>query len=456
MIIEIKNLGYVKNVKVNLNKDLIVLCGPNNTGKTYVAYAIYGLMKHRYLETSIRSFSNAVEGLSEKGEIEIDLAKLLRSKGSEHLKRITTAYKDFLPNVFASSKSIFDNTEIIGHLGDVSFFEKKILESNIFRQIGFPGQVSVRFSKPNGSSILKCALISGQNGNSNRKDGSLEFVSEVVSEGIQNLYLDFFFSNPYIATAERVAINLFSKELSVKRNALVDKLLELKDEGRHEDPFDLMRRRATRYPLPIRDSLEIAEDLANFKKQTSKFEAFADELEADILKGKVVISKEGEVQFKPDTNKRVTLPIHLSASVVKSLSNLVIYFRHLATENDLIILDEPEMNLHPDNQIIVARIIGKMVNKGFKVIVNTHSDYIIRELNNLIMLSSKVNYLEKLGYSKSETLKPEQVDAILFHYEKRKVETLKVTETGFEVDTIDDVINELNSRSQSLYFDTLA
>ena len=47
MKIDIKELGYVKNVQLDLDKDLTILCGPNNTGKTYVAYAIYGLMKFR-------------------------------------------------------------------------------------------------------------------------------------------------------------------------------------------------------------------------------------------------------------------------------------------------------------------------------------------------------------------------------------------------------------------------
>lgn len=457
MLIEINNLGFVKNVKVNLSKDLIVFCGPNNTGKTYVAYAIYGLMKHRSMESQITSFSKAVDELQEKGEIEIDLVKTLKSKGSEHLKRIIKVYKDYLPNVFASPTSLFEKTTIEGRINNFEVIEKKIIDSQVSGQVGFAGQISARLTKSKGSPLLKCILISSGNGDERKDKIPIPLIMDVITDRIQNIYLDYLFSDPYIATAERVAINLFSKELSVKRNALVDKLLELKDEGKNEDPFDLMRRRATRYPLPIRDSLEIAEDLANFKKQTSEFNGFADELESDILKGKVSISKEGEVQFKPDTNKRVNLPIHLSASVVKSLSNLVIYFRHLASKNDLIIIDEPEMNLHPDNQVIVARLIGKMVNQGFKVIINTHSDYIIKELNNLIMLSSKRDYIEKLGYSESEVLKPEQVDAILFRYDnKRKGETLKVTESGFEVDTIDEVINKLNSRSQSLYFDTLS
>lgn len=113
------------------------------------------------------------------------------------------------------------------------------------------------------------------------------------------------------------------------------------------------------------------------------------------------------------------------------------------------------MNLHPDNQVAVARIIAKMVNRGFKVIVNTHSDYLIKELNNLIMLSSRPEYVEELGYQDNEVIEPNRVEAILFRYDsRRRGETLSVSEDGFEVATIDDVINHINSRSQKLYFRT--
>jgi predicted ATP-dependent endonuclease of OLD family len=456
MIIEINNLGYVKNVKVNLNKDLIVLCGPNNTGKTYVAYAIYGLMKHRYFENEIRSFSKAVKELEKNGEVEIDLVNILRSEWKTIFANVARAYEKQLPDIFASTEDLFKETNISLFFDSLTNIENRILNTEISRQISFSYTRTVELLKIKGTSTLSCLLINSK-GKEKDEVAPLSIFINALTEQLQKIFFNLFFSNPYIATAERIAINLFSKELSIKRNMLVDTLLVLKDDNRADDAFDEIRRRATRYPLPIRDSLEIAEDLNNFKKQFSKFDAFADEIEKTVLKGKVKISKDGELQYKPDVNKRVTLPIHLSASVVKSFSNLVIYFRHLARENDLIILDEPEMNLHPDNQVIVARIIGKMVNKGFKVIVNTHSDYIIRELNNLIMLSSKQKYLEQLGYSENEVLKPEQVDAILFRYDnKRKGETLKVTETGFEVDTIDEVINQLNSRSQSLYFDSLS
>jgi predicted ATPase len=60
----------------------------------------------------------------------------------------------------------------------------------------------------------------------------------------------------------------------------------------------------------------------------------------------------------------------------------------LAQEGDFIIIDEPELNLHPDNQRKIARWLVRVVNAGFKVMITTHSDYIIREFNNLIMLQT--------------------------------------------------------------------
>ncbi len=38
----VKNLGRLEEATIDLGKDLIVLTGPNNTSKTYVAHAIYG------------------------------------------------------------------------------------------------------------------------------------------------------------------------------------------------------------------------------------------------------------------------------------------------------------------------------------------------------------------------------------------------------------------------------
>ncbi|MCH7401137.1 AAA family ATPase [Belliella kenyensis] len=453
MKVDITDLGFVKHAHLDLDKDLTILCGPNNTGKTYVAYAIYGLMKFRSHLPKSKKISNELKSLLEKGQIELDILDLLLKNNETYLNAIGDSYVSQIHKVFASDEKAFSKTKIGIEIGNIEDLKRKILAEEISQEIGIRNSVSVKIFKKSESQKITCLLIEKDDKEvSDKQAVPTSILLDFLADRIFSILIDFIFPKTYIAPAERIAINIFSKELSLKRNVLVDKLLELKEVGKDDDPFDLVKRRATRYPLPIRDSLETSEDLINFKKNTSDFAHFADEIEKEILKGQVLISKDGEVQYKPDKAKSLKLPIHLSASVVKSLSNLVIYFRHLAAKGDFIIIDEPELNLHPDNQVVIAKVIIKIVNRGFKVLISTHSDYIIREINNLIMMNNNPHFINKYNYSNEITINHERVGAILFHYEKRKCTNLEVTKTGFEVETIDKVINDLNNRAEDLFF----
>jgi len=246
--------------------------------------------------------------------------------------------------------------------------------------------------------------------------------------------------------AERTAINIFAKELALKRMNLVDELLD----GNFDEPRDLVRRRAGRYPWPIRDSLQVANDLEEFSKGSSEFKDLADELERDLLHGRVGLSAYGEFTFAPAAAPERKLSIHLTASVVKSLADLVFYFRHRARRHDFIIIDEPELNLHPDNQIRIARVLAKAVNRGFQIMISTHSDYIIHELNNLIMLSKVAEEdAQKLGLDPTAALAPEKVGVYLF--DKGTAIPVEVNETGFSAQSIDDATRAINASTQKLY-----
>jgi predicted ATPase len=69
MIIKIKNLGIVEEARVDLGKDLIILTGENNTGKTYVAYTLYQLLNLDHekfpgdIKSSSASISNSIGSL---------------------------------------------------------------------------------------------------------------------------------------------------------------------------------------------------------------------------------------------------------------------------------------------------------------------------------------------------------------------------------------------------------
>lgn len=101
----------------------------------------------------------------------------------------------------------------------------------------------------------------------------------------------------------------------------------------------------------------------------------------------------------------------------------------LQKKNDLLIIDEPELNLHPENQRKVARLFARLVNCGIKVFITTHSDYIIKEINTLIMLNQKTPYLKSLadkeGYKPEEFVQPDEMRVYIADEALRKVDGAK-------------------------------
>ena len=79
-------------------------------------------------------------------------------------------------------------------------------------------------------------------------------------------------------------------------------------------------------------------------------------------------------------------------------------------------IDEPELNIHPENQRKIARLLASLVNAGLNVVISTHSDYIIREFNSLIMLNLDTDkkLRKEHKYRDDEILQVEQVGAYLF------------------------------------------
>jgi len=57
-----------------------------------------------------------------------------------------------------------------------------------------------------------------------------------------------------------------------------------------------------------------------------------------------------EILFQ--TTENIKLEIPLVSSMIKELAPLVLYLRYLAEPNDWIIIDEPEMNLHPKRKCL--------------------------------------------------------------------------------------------------------
>lgn len=253
---------------------------------------------------------------------------------------------------------------------------------------------------------------------------------------------------PVVFPAERIATTIFAQELRSHRTELVAEMFGQLPAGIVET-----LRRAQRYPIPIHDSLQMAGDLDRWSHTESEFADLAVYIEDHLLRGKVRLSQYGQLEFEPAQRPGVALSAHIAASMVKSLSLLVFYLRHMAAPGDMVVIDEPELNLHPDNQRFIARVMARAVNRGLKIMASTHSNYLVRELNNLLMLGQGTDAIEALrqkhDYDEAELLKPEQLGVYLFR--DGHAEPVPVDASGFSVETIDAEVDRLNAVSQELY-----
>jgi predicted ATPase len=73
-------------------------------------------------------------------------------------------------------------------------------------------------------------------------------------------------------------------------------------------------------------------------------------------------------------------------------------------KNTVLILDEPEVHLHPKWQLEMAKIIVELVKNGVNVVVNSHSPYMIEALQRYAEVEKVTAdfYLAENGYIKKE------------------------------------------------------
>ena len=450
MIAEISHLGAIRKAVIDLQKPLTLFCGPNSTGKTYLSYLLYAILEDSdYIES--KSLTKAASILAEKKEyvLRYDIIQ-------EFISDIAESIKSKLGSIFG--------------IGDTTV-------NKLFSQFS----LSLSLTTTEFEDIIKrpCELVSRNNGKefSLTKDVASDKILYQVNEevsGIQrdySLHLRFMLNHFFrllcfrhlggvrMLTVERNSIYTFKTELSIGRNELIDRIQQ-KSDHTELDILDMVNSSSRRYPLAVRSSLRIANDLENVQKFDSPYCKIAELIETGILHGEVKITRNGDVEFVSEkVGKTKYLPIHLTSSIVKTMSSLVIYLKHIARKGDLLIIDEPEMNFHPNVQVLLMQIFARLIKLDLRLIISTHSDYMIREINNMIMagtINSKNHQLIKeLGYEEDMLLKKEDVTVKYFNYgrSKKMLDVLDVCieDDGFAIDSIDDTINKQNRVTEILF-----
>ena len=158
------------------------------------------------------------------------------------------------------------------------------------------------------------------------------------------------------------------------------------------------------------------------RKQQDKKGDLAANLEQQILKGKVYVkdSKAGYPIFSYQPQGWTEdLPLMNTSSMVSELAPVILYLRHIVRPGDVLIIEEPESHLHPKMQAEFIRQLAAVVQSGIRVMLTTHSEWVLDELANLVYLSDLPKGRRKGITGADFALNPEQVGVWLFDPKQR-------------------------------------
>ncbi|HEX4419621.1 MAG TPA: AAA family ATPase, partial [Kofleriaceae bacterium] len=384
MKLTIRNLGRLTSATIDLDAEFTVFTGRNNTSKTYVAHVIYGF--YRFAREYISQFIRAdlQQGLRFP-RWEYDLGPTIE-KLDDLTNGIASHLQSRLPSIFATSPEFFAHTEI--HLtcddADRHRIKQRVLDysGNLFYSLGESD--TWESSKRSESSTVVFQRISASIVEPrSAREATPEYIDQaqlLFSIGITEVIAYAVVPRshlPFVLSTERSAIQLFFRELFANRSAMVDAVLE----EPKPDAVSQLQAKARLYPLVIRDGLRVAvqtQPTARRAQQQTEFAPLAEKLER-LIGGEVRVAASNELTFVP-TGSDLALDLQLASSSVKSLAALVYFLRTQARAGGLLLIDEPELNLHPDNQRRLTRILAELVRQGVSVLITTHSDYVLREL----------------------------------------------------------------------------
>ena len=447
MEITLKNLGLISEAQFTVG-DLTVICGKNNTGKTYITYATYGFLDYWQHSNDLVVENDLVDKLV-KHDIQDLPIRNLSTIANKILGKATNGFHGKLKRFFASTQEVESKSFINVNCDEPPFPIESIISSVYYTDIG--NQISTQIQRGSTGGFIDINL---QSWHPQIDVYDLQDIALSLNEVIKNWAFSNVIPKAFMASSERTGAALFQREVDFTRSRLIDLLKET-----NINPQQLLGRFTAEYPLPVKHNIDFIRDLPNIVRKQSEFsQQYPEILQAfaDIAGGGYDINHVGGITYSPASQPDLKLSLAESSSTVRSLVDIGFYLRHLAQKGDLLMIDEPELNLHPENQRKIARLFAMLVNAGLRVFITTHSDYIIKEFNTLLLLNKPDERLRTLahreGYQATELLKPEQLNVYMTAPDKNVIDkacyTLvpaKVTaDSGIELTSFDETIEDIN------------
>ena len=113
--------------------------------------------------------------------------------------------------------------------------------------------------------------------------------------------------------------------------------------------------------------------------------------------------------------KGTAIPLNLLSSSITETAPLQLFQQGKMSHANVLVLEEPEAHLHPENQARLAKHIVRLVNSGVCVLLITHGVYFLEQLSMFVRMSRvTAEERKELGYAKGDFLEADDVAPYLF------------------------------------------
>ena len=176
-------------------------------------------------------------------------------------------------------------------------------------------------------------------------------------------------------------------------------------------------------------------------------------IEKAILGGSVGVDKSEAIGYPHFTYRpegwKESLSLMNASSMVSELAPVVLYLRHMVESGNVLIVEEPESHLHPAMQVEFTRQLAALVGAGIRVILTTHSEWVLEELANIVRRSALPMAEREKTASGKLALEPDEVGAWLFQPKRRPrgsvVTEICLDDSGLFPSGFDDVAAALHN-----------
>ena len=462
--IAVKNFGPIAEANIDL-RPLTVFVGPSNTGKTYFATLMYVLhaVFNDLSGSSLLSRFEPGKAMSILSEL-LSSPSTLKEEIAEVLNKLVLAEEPF--KLSDLSKEVRQKLEIV--INDTDFFAKELQDElkNCFDLNSISELMRLTGEQRNETSVLLRISERDQEYWNIRmristSEVNLDNLISLDTPANENMVLlpkEWSVFGGVLFEENRVRIGSDSYPntkktyyLPAARNGIMQS---------HRIIASSLVKRTTRVGLErFPEVPTMSGAIADFMERIILYEedgvsndemkCLAETLESEVLAGRILVklSPSGYPGFyyRPQGIEE-DIRLSQTSSMVSELAPLVLYLRGLVHPGDTLIIEEPEAHLHPGAQADIAVILARLVRAGVRVIITTHSDWLLQEIGNLVL----EGLLEDETDQPPSWLLPEEVGVWHFQKDEPVKEIPFKSRQGLSPEDYEDVAEGLYNRSVNL------